>query len=813
MIKYHRSSKYDNNSLSMEQPKLSKYTLVSQHCPYADSQSQNDGVTKRLRPVTSPILLGLPKTASLLLLSLIPVSVLAGPELEPNNFAPAANSLVNGVETQANLSSSSDQDWFEIDASGGTTITVDFAWDWNYSSDYFQVAILDSAQAILANAATGGDLTLHTTAPTNGTYYVRIQDDDHYKGDMYAIRTTLTSAPPAETEQNNSSTTANSLVSGVEMQAQLSSSSDQDWFEIDASGGTTITVDFAWDWNYSSDYFQVAILDSAQAILANAATGGDLTLHTTAPTNGTYYVRIQDDDHYKGDMYAIRTTLTSAPPAETEQNNSSTTANSLVSGVEMQAQLSSSSDQDWFEIDASGGTTITVDFAWDWNYSSDYFQVAILDSAQAILANAATGGDLTLHTTAPTNGTYYVRIQDDDHYKGDMYAIRTTLTSAPPAETEQNNSSTTANSLVSGVEMQAQLSSSSDQDWFEIDASGGTTITVDFAWDWNYSSDYFQVAILDSAQAILANAATGGDLTLHTTAPTNGTYYVRIQDDDHYKGDMYAIRTTLTSAPPAETEQNNSSTTANSLVSGVEMEAQLSSSSDQDWFEIDASGGTTITVDFAWDWNYSSDYFQVAILDSAQAILANAATGGHLTLYTTAPTNGTYYVRIQDDDHYKGDMYAIRTTLTSAPPAETEQNNSSTTANSLVSGVEMQAQLSSSSDQDWFEIDASGGTTITVDFAWDWNYSSDYFQVAILDSAQAILANAATGGDLTLHATAPTNGTYYVRIQDDDHYKGEMYAIRTEYTFANTDHDRDGVPDFEDNCPADANADLSVTVY
>ena len=157
---------------------------------------------------------------------------------------------------------------------------------------------------------------------------------------------------------------------------------------------------------------------------------------------------------------------------ETESNNAFATANTLTLGIATTGQLSTSSDLDFYKINATaaGSLSIVLDVPTS-NAYSDYFTLGLFNSSGTLLSQFATGTDKTYTVGAPTAGTYYVGIQSGSYYySSGQYSITVSNTAGSTSafEAEANNTIATANALALGSATTGQLSTSSDLDFYKI---------------------------------------------------------------------------------------------------------------------------------------------------------------------------------------------------------------------------------------------------------------------------------------------------------------------------------------------------------
>ena len=108
--------------------------------------------------------------------------------------------------------------------------------------------------------------------------------------------------------------------------------------------------------------------------------------------------------------------------------------------------------------------------------------------------------------------------------------------------------------------------------------------------------------------------------------------------------------------------------------------------------------------------------------------------------------------------------------------SETEDNNSRSTADALVSGSEIKGQLSSETDIDYYSLAATSAGTVSIDFDPTINSSMyEYYTVSLMDGGGTVLASQSVGKDTSFSAGVSNSGTYYVAVNA---YERSGYSTR-----------------------------------
>jgi hypothetical protein len=207
---------------------------------------------------------------------------------EPNETLGAATPIVLGTDVLTALSTSTDVDWYRFSVStvGRTSVTID-----NLPANY-DLAIFNGFSVQLASSANTGTTaeTVSLTNITPGSYYIRVSNASGAgTSSCYRIRAFFTEACAEVNEPNNSSTQTTLLTIPSRVAAQISTSTDQDWyrFSVGTAGNYAIILN-----NLPADY-TVDLRNSAGTVIAsNSVSGTGAEQFSANLATGTYYIRV-----------------------------------------------------------------------------------------------------------------------------------------------------------------------------------------------------------------------------------------------------------------------------------------------------------------------------------------------------------------------------------------------------------------------------------------------------------------------------------------------------------------------------------------
>ena len=721
----------------------------------------------------------------------------AGYETESNNSSSVADTLNSGSSMTGQILSTSDTDYFGITTDGAATVSISFDAPTNSSyNDYFKVSLQTATGTVLASQDTGKDISFDAGVDAAGDYYIAIEDSDFHVTDEYTVSASITAAAinnnTAETEDNGTRGSADTIEMGKAISGQIGSTSDLDFYTFTTTQASTLQVVFDAPTSSSyNDYFSVAVLDANGNTLSSHEVGSDLTFSSALSAAGTYYIQIADADFHDDGQYSVTASLSNGTAGyETESNNSSSVADTLNSGSSMTGQILSTSDTDYFGITTDGAATVSISFDAPTNSSyNDYFKVSLQTATGTVLASQDTGKDISFDAGVDAAGDYYIAIEDSDFHVTDEYTVSASITAAAinnnTAETEDNGTRGSADTIEMGKAISGQIGSTSDLDFYTFTTTQASTLQVVFDAPTSSSyNDYFSVAVLDANGNTLSSHEVGSDLTFSSALSAAGTYYIQIADADFHDDGQYSVTASLSNGTAGyETESNNSSSVADTLNSGSSMTGQILSTSDTDYFGITTDGAATVSISFDAPTNSSyNDYFKVSLQTATGTVLASQDTGKDISFDAGVDAAGDYYIAIEDSDFHVTDEYTVSASITAAAinnnTAETEDNGTRGSADTIEMGKAISGQIGSTSDLDFYTFTTTQASTLQVVFDAPTSSSyNDYFSVAVLDANGNTLSSHEVGSDLTFSSALSAAGTYYIQIADADFHDDGQYSV------------------------------------
>ncbi|MEQ1677193.1 MAG: pre-peptidase C-terminal domain-containing protein [Chitinophagaceae bacterium] len=210
-------------------------------------------------------------------------------------------------------------------------------------------------------------------------------------------------------------------------------------------------------------------------------------------------------------------------------------------------------------------------------------------------------------------------------------------------------------------------------------------------------------------------------------------------------------------------EPNNTQATAGTISPGVNYKALIATNTDQDYYKFTVTAGANITVSLT---TLPFDY-DMQLLNSAGTVIGSSAAGGttNETIIYNGAAAGTYTVRVYG---YNGafsatSCYTLLVTSAIACSNTPEPNESLAAAVTIATNTDINSQIASASDVDWYKFtNSAAAANIYVTLG---NLPFDY-DLYLYNSAGTLIGSSAAGGTTSesIIFNTSTVGTYYVRV-------------------------------------------------
>jgi hypothetical protein len=602
-----------------------------------------------------------------------------------NTFATATNLdplVADGggfiIGARGNISHTADLDYYRFSATAGDRIFINSENVGHGASTGLIFRVYGPNQAEITSIATSnGTGQLQLVAATTGTYYVRAQHHNTYSGEYRLAISLRAGTFSLENETNNTLATANALtwttngaVRSTEIAGVLNYGDPADWFGLgflDVGTGLTISA------SKGSAGELVWILDvmdgAGNTVISGTVGAANIAYTVPSGKAGNYFARIRPSSG--ADLFG-RYQLTAAlgdttPPAITA--DTLPTEGATVTNFFGEFQLT-------FSENLQAGTV---------NDSSNYalrsagpdgvFNTADDETYTVVVASNYTSGlsasyRLSDGPVQPGLHRFEAKTGIQDLYGNGLAAVyvrQFTIAGVPgwTYETRSNESFATATSLEplasdgSGRlgKARGSLSHNSDLDYFSFTATAQDRVLVTTENVGNQAATGLYYRIYGPNQSEITSFGTSnGTGQVQFVAATTGTYYVRVQHHNTYRGEYRIAVATRPGSFGFEGEGNDNLANANTLTwtqaeggpRTASVGAVLNLGDPADWFALgflDAGSGITVNATKP---PSSEVVWILDVLTTGSTVVASAEIGApSLNYVVPAGKAGNYYARIR----------------------------------------------------------------------------------------------------------------------------------------------------------------------
>lgn len=441
-----------------------------------------------------------------------------------------------------------DEDWIKFDATSGVEYTIMATPDGDNGAD---TEIFMNLLPDCDTPSFGNDVEIKFTAPESKTYYVQIGHNKVEYGPKTAYSVTATARTECSESFEPNDTCSLPVDFPLSTGAQEHSfcrADDVDWirFEVKAGGSYRVSTE-----NIGAN------ADPALSIFPGCDSSGltGQTLEFTAPTAGYYYIKAENTNGNLsglGTEYEVNVDVLSAGCEldNYETDNSTTEAQMLILDSNSQTHnICPKGDQDWVEIQATRGTTFTVETL-NLSPDSDTYLCLYDRSGNQLNCDRDSGAGLGSRVVMKnvSDDLYFARVMDEnDEVAGDstQYKLRAS-TSALEDANEPDNSQEQAKPVpLDGTAQQHNIHTQDDNDWVKFTVEGNTTYTIN-AEQVGEEGDT-ELVLYDAEGNVLARnddfSADASSRIVHTFNQ-GGEYFLRVRlyNPTHFgAGTEYAI--------------------------------------------------------------------------------------------------------------------------------------------------------------------------------------------------------------------------------------------------------------------------------
>lgn len=369
-----------------------------------------------------------------------------------------------------------------------------------------------------------------------GTYLISIRAvADNASGFKFTAYSSPRSA--IEMEPNDSTSTATQILPATVYSASLVDRDDIDTFSFTLSEDTGISVllSSTEDGNRRTRYEATILTEELVPLSTLSMTGQESRTSTgniyLGP--GSYLIAISAGDYFSGNEYSITLNAIPGNNQETEINGDMANADDIALDTRITASFAIQGDCDWYRFTLPCDMLVTpgMTFVPVGIYSRAYTASLLNQNGEIMRWNiSGRQNDVRLQTLALPAGEYYLRI-DDIAANPAPYSLIINTEKIIKAESEPNNTLSSANILPPSTPVSGSLTSEEDIDYYRFPVESTTTYQLDFNFpEQSEASTIFTLSIEKEGSTLWRQSTRGNSGGLSQAMVIEpGTYYIRIR--------------------------------------------------------------------------------------------------------------------------------------------------------------------------------------------------------------------------------------------------------------------------------------------
>jgi len=658
----------------------------------------------------------------------------------PPTMNGTATALMQGIWTDGNITTSSDEQWFRFTATAVTQyIHVSFGTLTNLSVQLYESGgITIGSQTNL----TGSTTNISRSVAIGQVYFIKVKPNSSSSG-AYKIVFNASSTPP--------SPTVTLTAAGVWEDGIVSATGEQ-WFKFTATAATHYIYATFGTLNSSNGLYVEWYNSNGIALLSKTRLyGGTSSTTQSSLTSGqVYYIKVTPYSNSDSGSYQIAFNASMSTPTPKLPGNSAT-ATALTADVWKDGTVSASGEQ-WFKFDTTSSSTHYIYVTFGTLNSSNGVYIQVYNSSgNIILSQTRFYNYSSTSSLSVTSGqTYYVLVWPYDSSSTGTYQIAFNASGTTPVPKLPDNS-TTATTLTAGTWADG-VASAPGEKWFKFTATETTTQYIHVAFGTLNPSYGVYVQVYNSSGSTVGSQRTLNYNTrnISQSVTSEQTYYVLVWPYDSSYTGTYAITFNTSNTPPVPPSDGITTT----LNAGVWADGTVSSYGEQ-WFKFTANySSSTHYIHAAFGTLNSSYGLYVQVYDSTGSTVVSQTRlySGNYTYASLYVTSGqTYYIKVTQYSSYTG-TYQIAFNTSSTPPSPTITLNAGVWADGAVS----------SSGEQWFKFTATASTQyIHVTFG----ILGDLYVQVYNSSGATVGGPTELYGSIKSTSQTLTSGqTYYIKV-------------------------------------------------
>ena len=342
---------------------------------------------------------------------------------------------------------------------------------------------------------------------------------------------------------------------------------------------------------------------------------------------------------------------------------------------------------------------------------------------------------------------------------------------------------------MSGSAIKGQLHSKTDIDYYSLAATSAGSISIDFDPTVNSSySEYYTVSLMDSSGNVLGSQDVGKDTKFSAGVSSAGTYYVAVDayqsnwGSTYHDGGEYNLKVTTGSHGGngfSEVEDNGEFNSANSIIFDNAIKGSTASRTDNDFYYFSNATKEQVTVKFDPGTTTTASTHVIELYEGS-SLLTSRSASSTIEFSVSSEPNKILYAVVKAGDKLSTETYNLTVSGSAKTKSfETENNDTTATADVLQSGIPITANLKLTDDIDYFVIDVAKVGTLTVDFDPSSEVSLSTHQITVFDSEGNSVLTRHSGSDTSLEAGITKAGKFYIAVQQSGStYSDIEYSVK-----------------------------------
>ncbi len=348
------------------------------------------------------------------------VVAFAAAEAEPNNTAETATVLELNKECSGVISTGDDVDFYKFTTTQPGIISFDFSNESVSNNNSWEIKLIGIECGDMYTTSVRGSNLGTVSSPTYGvrpgTYYIKISGY-FMVGVNYTVKANFTATNDWEAELNESTENAKEIVPGQNVNGTIYKGDDVDFYKFTIPEAGTISIDLSNESVSSNNSWEVKLIGTECGDMYTTSVKGSNLSTVSSPTYGvkagTYYIKVSG--YFMTNIkYTVKANFTATTEWEQEVNDSADKATTITSGKNVNGNIYTGNDVDYYRIDVSNSGNISLDFSNEYFDSNNVWDVILIDPAgNDIYKNTIKGKNLTTISSDTFNsvvGTYYVKV-------------------------------------------------------------------------------------------------------------------------------------------------------------------------------------------------------------------------------------------------------------------------------------------------------------------------------------------------------------------------------------------------------------------